>query len=57
MHQMGFWQAKDAPFICIEPWHGLAEPDGYAGEFKDKTAVVHLPHGQRFACKLIIEAK
>lgn len=56
MHQMGFWQPKGAPFICIEPWRGLAEPDGYAGEFKDKTAVVHLPQGQRFACKLIIEA-
>jgi len=55
MHQMGFWQPKDAPFVCIEPWHGLADVDGYDGEFKDKDAIVRLPNGQRFTCRLVIE--
>lgn len=55
MHQMGFWQPKNAPFVCIEPWHGLADVDGYEGEFKDKDAIVGLPNGQRYSCRLVIE--
>ncbi len=52
---MGFWQAKEAPFVCIEPWHGLADEDGYTGEFKDRAGVVSLPVGQSFHSRLIIE--
>ncbi len=56
MHQLGIWQAKDAPFVCIEPWHGLADVDGYTGEFKDRQAVVQLTPGNTFHCSMTIEA-
>jgi galactose mutarotase-like enzyme len=39
---LGIWQPKDAPFLCIEPWHGLAEPVSFTGEFKDKELVIEL---------------
>lgn len=55
MHQLGIWQAKDAPFVCIEPWHGLADIDGYTGEFKDREAVVQLAPDNAFHCRLLIE--
>ena len=55
MHQLGVWQAKDAPFVCIEPWHGLADRDGYDGEFKDREGIVRLAPGEAFHCSLSIE--
>lgn len=35
---LGIWSptAKDAPFICIEPWYGLPDPIGFEGEFSEK---------------------
>ena len=34
-----------AHFVCIEPWHGIADPEGYAGEFKDKPGVFTVAPG------------
>ncbi|MBW6524153.1 aldose 1-epimerase family protein [Sphingomonas sp. RHCKR47] len=36
---LGIWTKPGAPFVCIEPWHGIADPVGYAGEFRDKPGV------------------
>jgi galactose mutarotase-like enzyme len=47
---MGIWQAKNAPFICIEPWHGLADTEGFGGDFQAKEAMVALKTGVRFSC-------
>jgi len=55
MEQLGIWQPKDAPFICIEPWHGLPDVQGFNGEFKDREAVVKLETGKTFNCQLCIE--
>lgn len=43
---LGVWQPKDAPFVCIEPFHGAAEPQGYIGEFCDKEKMIVLPKGK-----------
>lgn len=39
---LGIWQPKDAPFICIEPWYGLAESKNFKGEFKEKEMIIEL---------------
>lgn len=26
----------DAPFVCLEPWYGLCDAEGYKGEFRDR---------------------
>ena len=31
--QLGIWTKPGAPFVCLEPWQGHADPDGYEGEF------------------------
>lgn len=38
---LGIWTPypKNAPFICIEPWIGCADPTIHDGEFKNKTHV------------------
>lgn len=36
---LGVWTKPGAEFICIEPWHGMADPVGFAGDFKTKPGV------------------
>ncbi len=45
---LGIWTKPGAAFICVEPWAGIADPQGYAGEFCDKPGVTMLaPGGER----------
>lgn len=45
---LALWSKPGAPFICIEPWHGIADPVGFAGDFRDKPGVFMVPpHAQR----------
>ncbi len=36
---LGVWQAKDAPFLCIEPWCGSADFDDCSGIFAEKRGI------------------
>ena len=36
---IGIWSKPGARFVCIEPWHGHADPVGFTGEFRDKPGV------------------
>ncbi len=42
---LGLWQVPGARYICIEPWAGHADPDGFAGDFREKSGVVLLGPG------------
>lgn len=48
---LGLW-TKDtgAPFVCIEPWFGHADFDGFNEEFKDKAAIQSLMPNKEFHC-------
>lgn len=47
---LGIWAPKDgAPFLCLEPWQGHADYDGFAGEFKDKAGILSLGIGESVA--------
>ena len=43
--RLGVWTRPGARFVCVEPWHGHADPQGFAGEFRDKPGVFHVPAG------------
>jgi galactose mutarotase-like enzyme len=44
----GIWTKPGAPFLCLEPWQGFADPEGFEGEFRDKPGAVKLvPGGTR----------
>jgi galactose mutarotase-like enzyme len=46
----GIWAAKDAPFVCLEPWCGIADGVNLNQQFKDKEGINVLPvneHWQR----------
>jgi len=42
---LGLWTKPRANFICIEPWHGVADPAGFAGDFRAKPGVFTLTPG------------
>jgi galactose mutarotase-like enzyme len=48
---LGIWQKPGAPFLCIEPWHGMAALKGAGPEIAERPYSQTLPAGQtaRFA--------
>jgi galactose mutarotase-like enzyme len=42
---LGVWTKPGAPFICIEPWHGVADPQGFSGDFYSKPGIFVVPPG------------
>ncbi|HYE52802.1 MAG TPA: aldose 1-epimerase family protein [Azospirillaceae bacterium] len=45
--QLGVWsKPSGAPFLCIEPWHGTADPVGFDGDLEDKPGMMLIPPGE-----------
>lgn len=42
---LGIWSKAGASFVCVEPWHGHADPLGYTGAFRDKPGVFEVRPG------------
>jgi galactose mutarotase-like enzyme len=42
---LGLWTRPGASFICIEPWRGVADPQGFDAEFSQKPGVFVVPPG------------
>jgi galactose mutarotase-like enzyme len=42
---LGIWTKPRANFICIEPWHGIADLEGFAADFTAKTGVFTVAAG------------
>lgn len=38
----GIWAAKDANFVCLEPWCGIADGVHHSGQLSDKEGIVIL---------------
>lgn len=51
---LGIWQPHNAPFVCIEPWRGVADQENFEGELQEKTGIVTLEQGDSFASSLTI---
>ena len=47
---VGIWKpyGKQAPFICIEPWYGVADRIGFDGQLKEKYLINALQPGGTF---------
>jgi galactose mutarotase-like enzyme len=51
---LGVWTKPGAPFICIEPWHGITDPEGFSGDFRGKPGVFVVKTGQSFSTRMDI---
>jgi len=50
---VGIWspinqESQIAPFVCIEPWYGLADTSEKSGQLRDKVGIQILPIGETF---------
>lgn len=52
---LGIWTKKNAPFLCIEPWCGLADAINHYGKLEEKEGMNHLPAGEDFLRAIRIE--
>jgi len=43
---LGIWTKPGARFVCVEPWHGTADPHGFAGEIWDKPGILRFAPGE-----------
>jgi len=53
---IGIWSppAKNAPFICLEPWYGRCDRAGYTGDYRDKDWINCLSPGASFSVSYTI---
>jgi galactose mutarotase-like enzyme len=45
---LGIWAAPGAPYVCLEPWHGIADGTDADGELARKEGIVSLAPGRSF---------
>ncbi len=47
---LGIWSKSGASFVCIEPWHGIADSVHHHGDFLLKEGIMRLNPGEEFDC-------
>ncbi len=52
---LGLWSKPGAGFICIEPWHGMSDPEGFAGDFSRKPGVFTVKPAEAVPIRMTIE--
>ena len=54
----GIWTVQNAPFICLEPWFGMADSQNHNQHIEDKEGMIALQPQQVFAksWKVIIDS-
>lgn len=50
--RLGIWTKPGARYVCIEPWHGIADSVDFQGEFRDKPGVFEIAPGATWACEM-----
>jgi len=50
MPYLGIWSAKDAPFVCIEPWNGIADFETSDQKIENKKGIILLESNQENFC-------
>jgi galactose mutarotase-like enzyme len=50
--KLGIWTKPGAAYVCIEPWHGIADPLGFEGDFTTKPGVFALAPGESKTCAI-----
>jgi len=51
---LGIWTKPGAAFLCLEPWHGIADPEGFTGEYRDKPGVFEVAPGATWRATMTI---
>jgi len=53
---LGLWSKnEESPFVCIEPWFGIADYHLHDGELKNKRGIIKLAKNEHFECQYAIK--
>lgn len=53
---LGIWsKSSESPFVCIEPWFGIADSTAHNQDFKEKEGIIKLEPSKIFDCNYSIE--
>lgn len=53
--QFGIWSKPGAPFVCLEPWLGIADYEGHNQKLVEKEGILFLESGEMSKHKYSIE--
>ena len=51
---LGLWTKPGAPYLCVEPWQGFNDPEGFDGDLTQKPGIVTLAPGADWTARLAI---
>jgi galactose mutarotase-like enzyme len=51
---LGLWSKPGAPFVCIEPWRGVADPQGFEADLREKPGIELLAAGASLSTTLVL---
>jgi len=52
---LGIWAKPNAPYVCIEPWLGIADSEDTSQQFVDKEGIIELQPSSDFKASYSIE--
>ena len=52
---LGLWAKPNAPYVCIEPWYGMADCPDVSGELEEKPCILSLDPEKEFVFTYTIE--
>ncbi|MGN0511974.1 MAG: aldose 1-epimerase family protein [Lachnospiraceae bacterium] len=52
---VGIWSKPEGNFVCLEPWYGRTDNDGFAGPLQEKEGEQVLPAGESKTIEYTIE--
>jgi len=54
---LGIWKPLGAPFLCIEPWYGIADFNNASGKLSEKFGIISLEKGNTFNANYVVTIK
>lgn len=54
---LGVWTKPGARYICIEPWQGIADPEGFSGDIFAKPGIIPLAPGTAWHSALTLTSQ
>ena len=52
---VGIWSKPEGNFVCLEPWYGRTDNDGFEGPLQEKEGEQVLPAGESKTIEYTIE--
>lgn len=56
MPYLGIWGKGEVPFVCLEPWHGVADLIDHDQNLETKEGIITLKENEEFSFRYSIEA-